>query len=279
MRKAKDSNTCLFSKMNKFLVIAMLAIMAASCGEPATNSTASNTQKKTGGNGDRGNEIIAEFLKRDAAPLRKTRVRFNITSEDGVKVYEIDVWRKQAGDETSTLTQIIKPEEDSDLASLTVETKDKPANVTSYSTTLKDFRETDTNKMFFGGITAGELLGEWHKFDFRLVKEEGGQFQLEGKLKKGESGTVARSEVTMSSDNYVPKQLKLYDSSDKLIRTFDITDTKTDDHGAYASKTTVDNPIYKTKTEIEILSREFPATVDPTFFTKDKLKAIASRSK
>ena len=279
MRKAKDSHIDIFSKMNKFLVIAMLAIMAASCGEPATNSTASNTQKKTAGNGDRGNEIIAEFLKRDAAPLRKTRVRFNITSEDGVKVYEIDVWRKQAGDETSTLTQIIKPEEDSDLASLTLETKDKPANVTSYSTTLKDFRETDTNKMFFGGITAGELLGEWHKFDFRLVKEEGGQFQLEGRLKKGESGTVARSEVTMSSDNYVPKQLKLYDSSDKLIRTFDITDTKTDDHGAYASKTTVDNPIYKTKTEIEILSREFPATVDPTFFTKDKLKAIASRSK
>ena len=279
MRKAKDSPIGIVRKLNKFLIIATLAILAASCSEPATNSTASNTQKKPAGDADRGNEIITEFLRRDAAPLRKTRVRFNITSEDGVKVYEIDVWRKQSENETTTLTQIVKPEEDSDLASLTVESKGKPTTVTTYSTTLKDFRETDTNKMFFGGITAGELLGEWNKFDFRLVQEDAGQFQLEGKLKKGESGTIARSEVTMRSDNYVPTQLKLYDSSDKLIRTFDITDTKTDDHGTYASKTTVDNPIYKSKTEIEIVSREFPASVDPQFLTRDKLKAIASRSK
>lgn len=279
MRKAKASPIGIFSKMNRFLVIAILAILAASCSEPAANSSASNAQRKSVGSSDRGNEIIAEYMRRDAAPLRKTRVRFNITSEDDVKVYEIDVWRKQSENETTTLTQIIKPEEDSDLASLTAEAPGKPTTVTTYSTTLKDFRETDTNKMFFGGITAGELLGEWNKFDFRLIKEEAGQFQLEGKLKKGESGTVARSEVTMRSDNYVPTQLKLYDSSDKLIRTFDITNTKTDDHGTYASKTTVDNPIYKTKTEIEIISREFPASVDSQFFTREKLKAIASRSK
>ena len=30
----------------------------------------------------RGTQIVAEYLKRDAAPYRKSRVRFTITSED-----------------------------------------------------------------------------------------------------------------------------------------------------------------------------------------------------
>ena len=279
MGKAKGLPLDIVIKLSLLLFLVVFAAFASSCGDQAENTSTANSQKKTSGTSDRGNEIIAEYLRRDAVPLRKTRVRFNITSEDGVKTYEIDVWRKQAGDETTTLTQIVRPEEDSDLASLTVEAKGKPTTVTTYSDTLKDFRETDTNKMFFGGITAGELLGEWNKFDFRLIKEDAGQFQLEGKLKKGESGTIARSEVTMRADNYVPTQLRLFDSSDKHIRTFDITDTKTDDHGSYASQTTIDNPIYKSKTQIEIVSREFPASVDPAMFTRDKLKAIATRSK
>ena len=282
MRKAKDSTFCAVGRLGRFFLLAVLA--TASCGGSNVAENTSNAPKNTSAVSNRGSEIVAEFLHRDAAPLRKTRVRFTVTSEDGsVKVYELDSWRKQADGETATLTQVIKPAEDSDLASLTIEAPGKPAVVTTYSSSLQDFRETDTNKMFFGGITAGELLGEWGKFDFRLIKEETAgdhqQYQLEGKLKNGESGTVARMEVTMRTDNYVPVQLRLFDSSDRQIRTFDITDFKSDDHGVYASKTTVDNPIYKTKTEIEILSREFPASVEPAFFTREKLKAIAARAK
>lgn len=281
MRKAKDSTFCAVCRLGRFFLLAALA--AAGCGGSNVAENTSNAPKNTGAAG-RGSEIITEFLRRDAAPLRKTRVRFTVTSEDGsVKVYELDSWRKQADGETATLTQVVRPADENDLASLTIETPGKPAVVTTYSSSLQDFRETDTNKMFFGGITAGELLGEWGKFDFRLIKEETAgdhqQFQLEGKLKKGESGTVARMEVTMRADNYVPTQLRLFDSSDRQIRTFDITDFKSDDHGVYASKTTVDNPIYKTKTEIEILSREFPASVEPAFFTREKLKSIATRAK
>lgn len=244
------------------------------CSGTTTEQSSPNTARTS----DRGNEIVAEYLRRDAAPLRKSRVRFNITSEDGeVKTYELEVWRKQADNQTETLTRIVRPEEDSDLASLTIEAAGKPTVVTTYSSTLKDFRETDTGKMFFGGITAGELLGEWGKFDYRLLKEDGQQFQLEGKLKKGLTGTVARSEVTMRADNYMPVKLKLFDASDKHIRTFDITEIKSDDRGAYASKTTVDNPIYKTKTEVEITAREFPASADQAFFTREKLMEIATR--
>ena len=282
MRKAKDST---FYTVRSYRVLLLLAALAAaSCGGSNVAENTSSAPKNTSAASNRGNEIVAEFLRRDAAPLRKTRVRFTITSEDNsVKVYEIESWRKQADGETATLTQIVKPADENDLASLTIEAPGKPAVVTTYSSSLQDFRETDTNKMFFGGITAGELLGEWGKFDFRLIKEETAgdhqQYQLEGKLKNGESGTVARMEVTMRADNYVPVQLRLFDSSDRQIRTFDIADFKSDDHGVYASKTTVDNPIYKTKTEIEILSREFPASVETAFFTREKLKAIAARAK
>ncbi|MFL6468144.1 MAG: outer membrane lipoprotein-sorting protein [Pyrinomonadaceae bacterium] len=281
MRKAKNPTFCL--PMKRKLAFLFFALTLASCAGSANNSNdPAKSQRPT--NGERGDEIVAEYLRRDAAPLRRTHVRFTITSEDGsVKVYELDSWRKQADDETSTLTQIVKPAEESDLATLTVESANKPTVVTTYASSMQDFRETDTNKMFFGGITAGELLGEWGKFDFRLLKEETAgdhqQYQLEGNLKKGAKGTVARMEVAMRADNCVPVQLRLFDSTDRQIRTFDITDFKTDDHGAYASKTIVDNPIYKTKTEIEILSREFPTSVDPSFFTREKLKAIAARAK
>ena len=132
---------------------------------------------------------MAVYLKRDGAPFRKNRVRFTITSEEEPKkVYEIDTTRKQSGNETLTLTQIVKPAEDTDLASLTIESDDKPTNVVTYVASMDEFRDTDTGRMFFGGLTAGELLGEWDKFDYRFLGEKtvDGQrlMELEGKLKK-----------------------------------------------------------------------------------------------
>ena len=71
---------------------------------------------------ERGNQIVAEYLKRDAAPYRKIRVRMNITSEsEPLKIYELEIWRKQSGDETLTLTHVVQPADESDLAALSTE--------------------------------------------------------------------------------------------------------------------------------------------------------------
>jgi Outer membrane lipoprotein-sorting protein len=227
---------------------------------------------------------MAEYLRRDAAPFRKNRVRFTITSEnEPKKVYEIDTVRKQAGTDTLTLTQIVRPAEESDLASLTIESEGKPTSVATYVASMNEFRETDTGRMFFGGLTAGELLGEWNKFDYHLLGEktvDGQQMlELEGKLKKPGSSLIAKMHILMRADNYLPVEIHMFDAAGRQLRTYKVTEVASDPKGAYAAKTEIDNPIYKSKVIVEVLNREFPANVEETFFTRDRLKQIAAGSK
>ena len=260
----------------------ILAVATFGCSEAGT--TTQTSQSESGSTANKGKEAMAEYLKRDGAPFRKNRVRFTITSEDEPeKVFEIDTVRKQAGPETQTLTQIVKPAEDTDLGSLTIESEGKPTTVTTYVASMNEFRETDTGRMFFGGLTAGELLGEWNKYDYRLLGEKAvdGQqiLEIEGKLKKPNSSLIAKMNILMRADNYVPVELQLFDPAGRQIRTYKVTDIKSDSKGPYAAKTEIENPVYKTKIAVEVLKREFPDNVDDTFFTRDRLKQIAARSK
>lgn len=257
-----------------------LSLALAGCSNGVPGSDASAPPAAPADSVKNGNDIIAEYLRRDAAPIRKNRVRFTITAEDEpVEVYEIDTTRKQTDAETVTLTQFIKPAEDSDLASLTVEAKGKPTVVTTYVASRGEFRETDSNKSFFGGLTAGELLGEWTKYDFRYLGEKEGLFDLEAKLKASASGVVAIMKVRVRADNYVPVEIELFDRTERHIRTYKVRDVKTDAKGSYAARTEVENHIYLTKIVIEVLNREFPESVDDPMFTREKLTQIAGKRK
>ena len=254
---------------------------AIACGRSPTgsanaNSTTAESLEK------RGEQIVAEYLKRDAAPFRKMRVRFTIDPEDEPQeVYEVENWRKQSPDGTTTMSRIVKPAEDADLCSLTLEPKGQKATVVTYAGSRDEFRETDTSKMFFGGLTGGELLGEWHKYNFRLVgeKEIGGQklLELEGKLKPNESSVAAKLNILFRADDHMPAELHTFDNAGREIRTWRITDVKTDANGAYAARTEIDNPVYKAKIVIDIVNREFPATIDDAVFTRDRLKQISAK--
>ena len=269
--------------MTYVAILLCLALLCFACAKPQSASDELRNKTESSAAANRGNEVVAEYLRRDASPFRKSRVRFTITSEgEPTKIYEIETWRRQKDNETATLTRFLLPEEDRDLASLTVESPNKPTTVTSYSAGRDDYRESGTNKMFFGGLTAGELLGEWEKFDYRFLGEktvEGVQvFALEGNLKKAESGVVAKTEVLMRADIYVPFEIKLFDKTGQHLRTFKIREVKPDALGQYAAVTDVENHVYKTKILLEVLSREYPATMEDSFFTRENLKAIA-RSK
>lgn len=271
--------------MKNVLLLVSVAVAFAGCSASPSSDSANNSQTPASTAVSKsGNGIVDEYLRREAAPFRKQRVRFTITSEDEpVKIYEVENWRKQTDAETLTLTQIVRPAEDTDLASLTVEKKGEPAKVTTFVASQNDFRETDTNRMFFGGLTAGELLGEWSKFDFRQVSENelnGARvYELDGKLRKDASGTVERMVVMMRAAEPIPVELRLFDAGNVQIRTFRSVEFRSDSHGAYTTKTEVDNPVYKTKIVIEILSREFPETAPDAMFSRDKLREIATRKK
>ena len=141
----------------------------ASCAAPELPD-----ESPVGKDVDRGEEIVAEYLKADGSKFRNTRVRLKVAQEDRpVKTYVLDSDRWQNGDETRTLTRVLEPREDSDLATLTIEQKGKPAVNIVYISSQKRFRESGTDRMFFGGLTSQELLGEWDKYSHRFVGESG----------------------------------------------------------------------------------------------------------
>ena len=61
MRKAKDSTICTVGRLGSFFLLAALA--TASCGGSNVAENTSSAPKNTSAASNRGNEIIAEFLR------------------------------------------------------------------------------------------------------------------------------------------------------------------------------------------------------------------------
>lgn len=233
-------------------------------------------------NRERGAQIVAEYLKRDAAPYRKQRVRLTIMSaSEPLNVYELDLWRKQTPTETLTLTHVVQPADENDLAALSVERKGEPTvNVTFVSSTGQ-FRETGTNKMFFGGLTAQELLGEWEKYEYRFLAEKDLDgikvYEVEGTLKPSADSVIARTRTLFRADNYMPFEMHLLNSEGKDLRTFRVTKYSKVAGRDVCWLTEIENHSRPTKVTIETLSIEWPEKVDDAMFTRDRLKQLALR--
>lgn len=240
----------------------------------ASEATAGQSAEK------RGAEIVADFLKRDAAPLRKIRVRFTVRPEEGAeKIYELETWRRQTAEGTDTLTQVVKPADETG-ATLAIERPGQKTVVVAYSRSQDEFKEMDTNKMFIGGLTAGELLGEFSKYNYGFLGEKQADGrpanEVEGKLKPAAISIAPRIDILFGSDNNFPLELHLFDNTDREIRTYKVTELKDDAH-PYAARTEIDNPIYKAKIIVEILSREFPEKADDAVFSREYLRQLARK--
>jgi hypothetical protein len=231
---------------------------------------------------ERGTQVVAEYLKRDAAPYRKNRIRMTIASaSEPLKLYELEIWRKQTADETLTLTHIVQPAEENDLAALSVERKGTPAINVTYASSIDQFRETGTNKMFFGGLTAQELLGEWDKYDYSLVNErdlDGVKvYEVEGTLKPPGDSIIARTRTLFRADTFLPAEMHLFDSGGKEVRTFRVKEYRSLAGREAIWLTEIENHLRPTKITIETLSLDFPEKADDAIFTRERLKQLAQR--
>jgi hypothetical protein len=231
---------------------------------------------------ERGKQIVSEYLKRDAAPYRKQRVRLTITSaSEPLKVYELEIWRKQSEAETLTLTHVVQPADESDLAALSTERKGQPTINVTYVSSADQFRETGTNKMFFGGLTAQELLGEWDKYDYSLLAEKdlGGvkAYEVEGTLKPGAESVIARTRTLFHGDTYLPQEMHLFNSGGEEVRTFNVKTYRNVAGREAIWLTEIENHVRPTKVTIEMVSLEFPEKVDDTMFTRDRLKQLSRK--
>jgi len=243
---------------------------------------------------ERGTEVVAEYLKRDASPFRKQRVRLTIQDLDAklppissssasgpLKIYELEIWRKQTEAETLTLTHVVQPADDSDLAALSIERKGQPTTNVTYVSSTDQFRETGTNKMFFGGLTAQELLGEWDKYDYSLLAEKDLNgvkvYEVEGTLKPATESIIAKTRTLFRADNYLPAELHLFDSAGRELRTFLVKKYQSVAGREAVWLMEAENHLRPTKVTIETLSLDFPAKADEAMFTRDRLKQLSRK--
>jgi hypothetical protein len=231
---------------------------------------------------ERGTQIVAEYLKRDAAPYRKQRVRLTITStSEPNKAYELEIWRKQTENETLTLTHVVQPADENDLAALSVERKGEPAINVTYVSSTDQFRETGTNKMFFGGLTAQELLGQWDLYDYSLLDEKDlngvKTMEVEGTLKPGAESVLAKTRTLFRADNYLPAEMHLFDSGGQEVRTFQVKKYNSVAGRDAVWLTEIENHVRPTKVTIETLSLDFPDKADDTLFTRERLKQLSRK--
>ena len=233
---------------------------------------------------ERGTQIVERYLKFDAAAYRKSRVRMTVASvSEPQKAYELDIWRKQTAAETLTLTHVVQPADESDLAALSVERKGEPTVNVTYISSTDQFRETGTNKMFFGGLTAQELLGEWDKYDYSLVDEKDLDgikvFEVEGTLKPSADSVIARTRTLFRADTNLPAEMHLFNSESKELRTFQVRKYRNVGGRDVVWLTEIENHLRPTRVTIETLSLDWPEKTDDAMFTRDHLKQLALRRK
>ncbi|MCM3873876.1 MAG: outer membrane lipoprotein-sorting protein, partial [Pyrinomonadaceae bacterium] len=169
----------------------------------------------------------------------------------------------------------------SDLAALTVERKGQPAINVTYVSSTDQFRETGTNKTFFGGLTAQELLGEWDKYDYQLLSEKQLNgvkvYEVEGNLQPLGDSIIARSITLFRADNYLPAEMHLFNSAGEEVRSFKVAKYNNVAGRDVIWLTEIDNLLRQTKITIEGLDLEFPEKVDESIFLRDRLKQISQR--
>ncbi|MCB1023277.1 MAG: outer membrane lipoprotein-sorting protein [Acidobacteria bacterium] len=263
------------------IFIAALVFFSAGCGGTVTREDGSPDQRAETA-AQKGEKIIAEYLRRDSSPFRKSRVRLTVKIGNGEdEVFVMEVSRKQTANETLTLTEIIEPKEDSNIATLTLEPKDRETVNINYVRSRDQFRESGTNKIFFGGLTSQELLGEWDKYDsvFLGEKEFKGTkvFEVESTLKPKESSVIARIVTLFGADDHLPRELRLYNSDGKELRLFEIEEIRDIGGRKIVSKTQITNHIYNSKITIEVLEMSFPESLPDELFKREHLKAVSSK--
>lgn len=262
----------LFSILPLFLIANMLA----GCQQKPVQSNLNEETQRT-----RGAEIVAEFQKRDSPPTRHVQLRMIIESPDQPqKEYEFEVWRKHSEGETKSLMHVVKPSSESSLVSLTIQRKgEEPLNVTYYPA-KDEFEEFNADRQVFGGLTVQEMLGDWGKYDSRLISEKDvagvKMYEVENTLKANESSTIKRFIVLIRADNMLPAEAHVFNAQGSEIRTYRIKEYRTIEGHPTFWRIEIENPVRHTKINLEVLNESFNERFDDKLFTRESLKRLAT---
>ena len=258
------------------LLLLLITNMLAGCQQKPEQSNLSEETKRA-----RGAEIVAEFQKRDTKPTRHLQLRMIIESPDQPqKEYEFEIWRKHDAGETKSLLRVLKPSSESSLVSLSIQRKGQgPENVT-YHPAKNEFEEFNADRQAFGGLTVQEMLGDWGKYDSRLIGEKDvagvKMYEVENTLKANESSTIKRFTVLIRADNMLPAEAHIFNAQDSEIRTYRIKEYRTIEGHPTFWRIEIENLVRHTKINLEVLSESFNERLDDKLFTRENLKRLAT---
>ena len=260
------------------ILSSLLLVLGASIFTGCRNEMNSGETTTAAKRRQEGERIVSEYLQRDSSPYRKSFMRFAIKLPNQKdEVYDLEVWRRQTDGETDTLTQVSRNGEGG-LASLTVERAGQETVNISYVPANNQFREAGTHRTFFGGLTTGELIGEWQKYDSDLIseKEVNGSkvFEVESKLKPDAESAIDRFRTLFRSDNYLPIESHLFNFRDEEIRTYYVREHRMVEGRPVVWVTEVENHANSGKIRIEMTSVTFPERLDDNAFTRERVKAL-----
>ncbi len=100
-------------------------------------------------------------------------------------------------------------------------------------------------------------------------------YEIENTLKPGESSTIKRFRVLIRQDTMLPSEAHVFDAQDSEIRTYRITEYRTADTHPVFWQIEIDNPVRKTRINLEVINETFNEKLDDAMFTRENLKKLA----
>jgi hypothetical protein len=230
---------------------------------------------------ERGEQIVAEYRRRDGAPNRHLRLRMTMQSpNEPQRNYEFEVWRKQNQNETRTLMRVLSPQTERDLNSLSIERRGQRSENVSYRRASDEFQEFDSDRRVFGGLTVLELLGEWDNYNHRLISERETDgvrlYEVENTLKPGETSSITRFVALFRADTMLPVEAHLFNAQNVEVRSYYIREHRTVDGRPTVWRVDIENHQRNTRLGIEMLNVNFNEQLDDNLFTRENLRRLAT---
>jgi hypothetical protein len=256
---------------------------AAGARSPNANSSPAATSAPS--ERDAG-QIVERYRALDKSGSSTIRTRARIQEADGsTREVVMTMYRNLEPDgRRLMLVEFNAPAEERDRAALVAISPQGEVEGTRYVQSSDDFvttRDVMGEDALFG-MTLQELAdGQVEKYDLTVTGEEAvGQssaYRAEGRLKAGAESKFPRLVLLISKENYAALVAEFYDAQDNLARRIKVDEMKQIDGHWTRMRWTVDNRARQKRIEFETAQARYDQKLEPSLFTMQHLKKIASR--
>jgi hypothetical protein len=230
------------------------------------------------------NQIVAKYTALDDANTSISKTRAIIQGDTHLEIQMTMYNKRKPNGRRLILVEFTSPPAERDRDALIEVSPQGDIEATRYAQATGSFitakNATDEDSLF--GLTLQELVGGQNdKYDYKLEGEESFQskpvYRVTGLLKQGAESRFPRVSMLISKDNFEALQVEAFDNHGELARRMVVN--KLEQKSGYWARTlwTVDNPGRKKKIDFAVTDVKYNQNIPDSIFTRDHLKAIASR--